>query len=360
MSTRCATICSRSVRLRLCGWSKDFHLIRAIKSVLRRMILPPHAVVLAYHGVLRSPLSFPVWHHLDKDRFEEQMAWLGRNCHCVSLKDLLAGNDRADWHRNTVAVTFDDGFYSTYAVALPILQKYSIPATVFVAAGYIGDGEERQMWPDTVACVLHISTIEEFDFAGRRMHLRGATEKFNTYRLIVRYMKGLSESQRKAELDALMSTAGVVKADLLGDPLVRELRILSRSELKAMAASELIEIGAHTMTHPRLSNLSAQQAAWELAESRRTIEQMIGHVRYFAYPYGGEEDFLLIHKQMAKEAGYEAAFTAAAGCVLKGVDLFAVPRVSVGSSMSLADLEYAVTGGVARMASDGRRVEATA
>ncbi|MEA2080117.1 MAG: polysaccharide deacetylase family protein, partial [Pseudomonadota bacterium] len=73
------------------------------------------------------------------ERFAEQMAWIAEARHPVSLDSLLAGLDgKAELPDNAVAVTFDDGFASTFEHAMPVLARYRIQATMFMVANRIG------------------------------------------------------------------------------------------------------------------------------------------------------------------------------------------------------------------------------
>ncbi len=79
------------------------------------------------------------------ERFAEQMAWLGECCRPVGLSELLAGMEgTTQLPENSVAVTFDDGFVSTFEQAMPVLAKYRIPATMFIVANRI-DGDNDWM-----------------------------------------------------------------------------------------------------------------------------------------------------------------------------------------------------------------------
>jgi len=62
---------------------------------------------------------------------------------------------------------------------------------------------------------------------------------------------------------------------------------LTRAQLKELAASDLIEIGAHTFNHPDLRKLKAKDEAFEIIKSKKILEQLIRKpVPTFAYPFG--------------------------------------------------------------------------
>ena len=93
------------------------------------------------------------------------------------------------------------------------------------------------------------------------------------------------------------------------------------------------EIGAHTRHHVKLSQVSTQDAAQEIAFSKSELESVTGSpVRHFCYPYG---DFTQEHVDMARAAGYMSATTTARGRCLAGEDFMQLPRAIVTRSTSL-------------------------
>jgi peptidoglycan/xylan/chitin deacetylase (PgdA/CDA1 family) len=82
-----------------------------------------------------------------------------------------------------------------------------------------------------------------------------------------------------------------------------------------------IVFGAHTVTHPFLSKLGPDRAAWELSESKRRIEtELQSSVEHFAYPNGREEDFAPWNKDVLRAAGYRAAVTTIWGLNYRSTD----------------------------------------
>ncbi|MGZ6792817.1 MAG: polysaccharide deacetylase family protein, partial [Mycobacteriales bacterium] len=103
--------------------------------------------VLCYHAVepgWRSPLA------VDPADFAEQCAWLARHREVVTLEDAVALLDeRGRLPRGVCALTFDDGFASVLEHALPVLQQYRLPATVFLVAQTLAPQGQPVDWVDT-------------------------------------------------------------------------------------------------------------------------------------------------------------------------------------------------------------------
>ncbi len=88
--------------------------------------------VLVYHTINRSDQSCPEM--ISPERFEQQLSWLARNRKVVSLSETLMRNSK----ESLVAITFDDGYRDNLTTALPLLEKYQLPMTLFVVAGFVG------------------------------------------------------------------------------------------------------------------------------------------------------------------------------------------------------------------------------
>src|SRR5262245_51388758 len=97
---------------------------------LHARLLPSTTSVLMYHGLLRSPLPVRDWCFLAVERFKQQMEYLVRHFDVVHLEDAFSTDSRRS-ERPLACVTFDDGFGSVYELALPILERLRIPATVY-------------------------------------------------------------------------------------------------------------------------------------------------------------------------------------------------------------------------------------
>jgi peptidoglycan/xylan/chitin deacetylase (PgdA/CDA1 family) len=92
--------------------------------------------ILLYRSIKSSPQPMACDIDISPERFERQLHWLSRWHRVVRVEETLgtSGNSRS----GKVAITFDGGFRDNLIVALPLLEKYHLPVTLFVATGLIG------------------------------------------------------------------------------------------------------------------------------------------------------------------------------------------------------------------------------
>jgi peptidoglycan/xylan/chitin deacetylase (PgdA/CDA1 family) len=98
----------------------------------------------------------------------------------------------------------------------------------------------------------------------------------------------------------------------------------------ALAADDLVELGAHTASHPMLSAQSADVQRREIEESKERLEAIVGSpLQGFAYPFGGRADYTAITTRLVRDAGYQYACSNFPGKVGLGTRAFEIPRLVV-------------------------------
>lgn len=102
--------------------------------------------ILVYHNIpVAADKTKLQSDSVNKDQFDLQMRFLrDQSFNVISLKKLVTNLEQKKIEKKTVVITFDDGYRTNLSNALSILKKYDIPATIFLAAGYIG---RKQFFP---------------------------------------------------------------------------------------------------------------------------------------------------------------------------------------------------------------------
>lgn len=309
------------------------------------------AIVLLYHRVAELATD-PQWLAVTPGRFDEQLGALRRVARIVPLGELVRGVRDGAVPDRAVAITFDDGYADNLTQAAPLLRKHDAPATVFVTAR--GEHVRHEFWWDDLerlllhdaplptALVLRIDGHEHawslpdinqsprVDPAWNVLCDRSPRPREALYLFLSKLLRPLCDVRRRTALDSLASWASLPVA---GRP---SHTTLTDAQLKQLAADGLIEIGAHTVTHPVLANRSRDEQRFELEESRRRLETIIGHpVTTFAYPFGCRVDFNDDTIELAREAGYACACAntgrepSPRAIVTASSDLYRLPRAIV-------------------------------
>ena len=256
----------------------------------------------------------------DAEQFDRIVSWIKAWFEVVPLDAAVDALKTAKLPARAAVITFDDGYADNCTVALPILLKHRIPATFFIATGYLDGG---RMWNDTVVEAIRRSreNLLELQLAGRMpetMPIGTNAEKRLAIGKILSQIKYLSFKDRE---DAARTIA-----DQQGNNLPDNLMMTSEQVITMRGAGMLI--GAHTVTHPILAKLSEAEARNEISDCKHSLEALLGEkIRLFAYPNGKPNlDFQIKDVSIIRDLGFDAGVTTAWGTANAQSDLMQLPR----------------------------------
>lgn len=293
--------------------SREFSLLKplvTLGSVRQRLS------ILIFHRVLPQPDPlFP--EEMDAQRFDQLLALLKSCFNPVSLREGIDGLRRGTLPPRAVCITFDDGYADNAEIALPILQRHGLPATFFIASGFLDGG---RMFNDTVIELVRRAPDEvDLTRAGFGvLKLGSVAERRAAIPTLLGGLKYLPFTERHQQVDLLRE---LIPVQLPDDLMMRS------AQVRQLHAAGM-EIGGHTVEHPILARLEPDQARREMAEGKEALEALIGEpVRTFAYPNGKPgQDYLAEHARLAREVGFEAAVSTSWGAASAASDLFQLPR----------------------------------
>ena len=304
-------------------------------------------LILMYHRVAEAA-NDPWGLAVSPAHFAEHLDVLCRHRHTLPPGALRGRATPAP----AAAVTFDDGYADNLLAAAPLLERFDVPATVFVATGYIGGG--REFWWDALERILFepadLPAVLHPEDSGLRVRLdlaasaapapdRAAvagwraytaappTPRHAAYLDLWERLVNLRAAEQWRVLDALAAWAGISVASARATH-----RTLTADEIIALTASGRIEAGAHTVTHPQLPMLPDADQETEIADSRRTLEELVNRrIAGFAYPHGRYSPATVRH---VRDAGFDYACAATPGPhpaegPADTFDRFLLPRVAV-------------------------------
>lgn len=102
---------------------------------------------------------------------------------------------------------------------------------------------------------------------------------------------------------------------------------MNKDQMGELVASELVELGSHTVWHPKLTQVPAEEALKEMKDSKKFLEDFLSkEVTVLCYPFGIYDQAV---KDMTKEAGYLAGLTFDQDAWQNPRDLYELKRISV-------------------------------
>jgi peptidoglycan/xylan/chitin deacetylase (PgdA/CDA1 family) len=239
----------------------------------------------------------------------------------MSLQELVARAVRGEVPERAVAVTFDDGYRDNYEYAFPILQKYRLPATIFVATGAIGNG--TLIWHDRVFDAFRFATVDRArmaDSAVPELNLETAESRSQSLETCLAQAKTLYGETRRRFIDDLEQK---LRPELPGTGTQR---MLTWDQVREMHAAG-IEFGSHTVSHTILSRIPRPEMVKELVDSKNELSGQLGTpVSLFAYPNGKATDYNNEVKTVVRECGYSCAITCRSGFNHALSDVFELKR----------------------------------
>lgn len=314
-------------------WSiaKRFSFAHAIDLMMLRdkIFRNRRKYILTYHRITnnKSHLSGPNQSlFISKKSFELQIKHLVRKYKIVSLDQLVKNiNNR----QPVIAITFDDGFKDIFLNAYPILQKYRVPATIFLTTDYIN--QKKVYWWDKIALILTKKGLKKVKVRNipRKISKQiieissiiDVKKKNLTIKKFINALKKFNPEDRENLIKDLSKQLGISKSDFLKDNAM-----LNWAEARSMQESGLISFGSHTKTHRILTLLDRVQQKKELLDSKKIIEEQLkSKIFFIAYPNGDNNKQI---NKIAKEAGYTAGFVTDK-FISEENDIFSLKRIPV-------------------------------
>jgi peptidoglycan/xylan/chitin deacetylase (PgdA/CDA1 family) len=269
----------------------------------------PGVAVLCYHGIRADdwPAGTMTFEglHVRSGELAAHCRLIRETCHPISL---------AQWQRaragglalpsRPVLFTFDDGYRTVFTMARPILERYAIPAVVLVCSDPVD--QRRLLWYDAMARARGEDEVQ-----------RIKTLPFDEWEVL---QAAWSRPAREADPDAPLTVA----------------------EVRALAETPGMEIGAHTAAHPILARGSVEQQRAQIARSKACLEDWIGRsVTAFAYPNGRPgQDYTDDTVALVKLNGFETAFTTRTGFATPHEEPLEYSRFLMLAGVSAAELAH--------------------
>lgn len=264
----------------------------------------------------------------------------------ISLDEMHRRLTTGDFpRRRFVCVTFDDGYRDNFEFAYPVLKKYEVPFTIYVATSF-ADRIGELWWLALEAVVAQNEMIGVLiDGRDRWFECRSVTDKREVFDYLYVWLRGLqTEAELRQAVRELCARHHVDMAAFCAD------LCMGWDELERFAADPLLTIGAHTVNHPILTKLDDKAVRAELSASRDVIEAALGtRPAHLAYPVGDRSAAGAREFRIARELGFKTAVTTRPGVVFSqhAEHLMALPRISLNGNFQRARYAKVLLSGAA-------------
>ncbi|MGB7601055.1 MAG: polysaccharide deacetylase family protein [Candidatus Sulfotelmatobacter sp.] len=285
----------------------------------------PSTAILMYHSVLPDPSQWADrWGEIAHSElvFRAQMELLAREFHPISLDEaikLIRGGDELP--RRSVVVTFDDGYADNYEVAMPALNQAGVPATFYVTVDCVEN--KRLPWPSRLRFAFRNTKLSVWsDSHGKHWPLILPAEREAAF---LSTCDACCQLSGTAQEDFVLRVERELEAKI---PCEQNSPMLSYEQMRALQRHRHI-VGSHTMTHPNMAYLKAEDAVRELAESKRRLElNLETPIRHFSYPCPALSPHWSIETtEQIEVTGYETAVTTDNGLIHSGDNPFCLKRL---------------------------------
>ncbi len=303
------------------------------------------ALILMYHRIADTDMD-PWAMCVGPDNFSGQLEAICALGTPIGLLDYVRDAARGELPPRPIVVTFDDGYIDNLREALPLLERHGVPATIFITTGNIGS-EEEFWWDWLETLLLRPPTLPprlalELPTGAAEWNLDSAIHHDQQARIADRTTPAwkavpgtrlrffydvwkrlwpLDPGPRREAMQVIAAWANA------GAHPAATRRTMTAAEIREIASSPWIGIGAHTVVHPPLPAHAIEVQAREILDSQRVLREITGAaVTSFAYPHGeySDDTIALLH-----QAGFECAVTVEQKTARPDMDSMKLPRFGV-------------------------------
>lgn len=299
--------------------------------------LKNNSAILMYHGVTGTDDagSNLLDKHILVEEFERQLVFFKRHFQILPLEEMLQAISVGQYPRNSLAITFDDGYRNFYWHAYPVLKRLALPATVFLATGFIDS--DRWATMDSLEYAFMISPRRRVSLPGRAVEVSIDTPQ---ERLAAIFLA--KQIVKAAEFEAVESLAGQIIASCgVTLPLpFGNYQFLKWREVREMLG-QTICFGPHSVNHAILARCTKEKAEWEVMQSKRQVEEQTGQFcNCFCYPNGLPDDYNEEIKAICASQ-FRFALSAKPGVLLAAeMDSYEIRRIGLNRKTTLSSLTW--------------------
>jgi glycosyltransferase involved in cell wall biosynthesis/peptidoglycan/xylan/chitin deacetylase (PgdA/CDA1 family) len=263
------------------------------------------------------------------EHFDFILNYIERKMNPIKLSDVIRYNSqKLDLPPDSIALTFDDGYLDNYTNVFPLLQKYNIPATIFLTTSFISNPNNYFWWDDLEFYFARYNMIQSditmhhdpvIKNIIHKIVKGGGQDRVKCIKELMNSLKQLDDNERSGFMDRISEKISNEHKSVL---------MLNWNQVKEMVSSRIVEAGSHTENHIYMDKSDPAVIETEIQRSRSVIERETQEpCILFAYPNGNrseKEEYVL------KKYGFKIAVTTKYGHNSVHDDLMNLNRMDAG------------------------------
>ena len=292
-------------------------------------------IILCYHGVSNCKRNFGIENfsgkHIFSKVFDDQLKFLKRKkCNFLKLDDVVKNiKEGITFKKNSICITFDDGFKNNFDVAVPILKKLKIPAIFFLCPKNID--MQKMFWVDKIENCINLTKKIKIKIKIRNKQkvflLNNNKNKIECVNKLKDLCKKEKVEFKNKLINELIKKSGV-------RPSIRfakNYQIAKWLQIKKTLKSNLFDIGGHSLEHDIYTKLNKKKIISNVRQTINIIKKKLGYkVRYFSYPEGQTDHYNKFVIEILKRNKITCCPTAIDGKNNHLDNLFHLKRIMVG------------------------------
>jgi peptidoglycan/xylan/chitin deacetylase (PgdA/CDA1 family) len=277
--------------------------------------------VLYFHRVLEQTDPF-LPDDPTIDEFESLISTISKYFSTFTIAKALELQATGQLPKLSVCISFDDGYADNYTNALPILDKYQVPGTFFIATSGTQQG---YLWNDVLLHKIRNTQSSEITVTDKSWLLNSTENKVNAYLNLVSLLKFMPNQERDENL-SIISQKLEGESQQLG-AIDTPRCMMTEDQLRHLHKLGH-EIGGHTSTHSIFGVQDEQVALTEIHNNKTDLETILdSKIKTFAFPNGYfPRDFDQSHIDMVKASGFKFACSTNDGGIISTTNRYSISR----------------------------------